>query len=135
MFHVKTKVCLFVRAQSAENGPPLGTILGNMGVNAVKFVKDFNDYTKELPSYFLLKIHIYILEDRSYKFSVFLPTTGFILSFVKKFDFLDKNKNKPFIYLKDVIQLCLLKFPKISLLKSFPVILGSINTCGLAIIF
>lgn len=85
MFHVKTKVCLFVRSQSAENGPPLGTILGNMGVNAIKFVKDFNEYTKELPSYFLLKLHIYILEDRSYKFSVFLPTTGYILSFIKKF--------------------------------------------------
>jgi ribosomal protein L11 len=135
MFHVKTKVCLFVRSQSAENGPPLGTILGNMGVNAIKFVKDFNDFTKELPSYFLLKVHIYILEDRSYKFSVFLPTTGYILSFIKKFEIFDKIKKKPVISLKNVIQLCLLKFPKISLLKSFPVILGTVNTCGLTIIF
>ena len=135
MFHVKTKVCLFVRSQSAENGPPLGTILGNMGVNAIKFVKDFNEYTKELPSYFLLKLHIYILEDRSYKFSVFLPTTGYILSFIKKFKPWDKYKKQGFVYLKDVIQLSLLKFPKTSLLKSFPVILGTLNTCGLLVIF
>lgn len=135
MFHVKTKVCLFVRSQSAENGPPLGTILGNMGVNAVKFVKDFNEFTKELPSYFLLKIHIYILEDRSYKFSVFLPTTGYILSFVKKFHVSDKFKKQALVSLKDVIQLCLLKFPSFSLKKSFPIILGTLKTCNLLIIF
>ena len=81
------------------------------------------------------KVHIYILEDRSYKFSVFLPTTGYILSFIKKFEIFDKIKKKPVISLKNVIQLCLLKFPKISLLKSFPVILGTVNTCGLTIIF
>lgn len=72
---------MFVRSQSAETGPPLGTVLGNLGVNAIKFVKDFNDFTKELPSYFLLKVHIYILEDRSYNFSVFLPTMVFFLVF------------------------------------------------------
>lgn len=135
MFHIKTKVCLFVRSQSAENGPPLGTVLGNMGVNAVKFVKDFNDFTKELPSYFFLKVHIYILEDRSYKFSVFLPTTGYILSFIKKFHFSDKIKKQPLVSLKDVIQLCLLKFPSFPLQKSFPIILGTLKTCNLFIIF
>lgn len=135
MFHIKTKVCLFVRSQCAENGPPLGTILGNMGVNAMKFVKDFNEFTKDLPTYFFLKIHIYILEDRSYKFSVFLPTTGYILSFIKKFHAIDKLKKQALVSLRDVIQLCLLKFPSFSLKKSFPIILGTLKSCDLFIIF
>jgi len=30
----------------ADAVPPLGTVLGNLGINAVKFCKDFNDLLK-----------------------------------------------------------------------------------------
>lgn len=73
MLEVKTIVFLFIRSQSAESGPPLGTVLGNIGVNAIKFCKEFNDYTKDLPTYFILKVKISVLEDRTYNFSVGLP--------------------------------------------------------------
>jgi ribosomal protein L11 len=126
---------MFVRSQSAEIGPPLGTVLGNLGVSAVKFVKDFNEFTKDLPSYFLLKVHVYILEDRSYNFSVFLPTIGFFLSFIKTVKSLDNGKKQYLVSLKNVIQLALFKFPNVSLLKTLPVVLGSVNSCGLFIYF
>src|ERR1044071_9126784 len=103
---------MFVRSQSAETGPPLGTVLGNMGVNAIKFVKDFNDFTKELPSYFLLKVQIHILEHRSCNFFVFLPTIGFFLSFMKTIKVLNNGKKQFFISLKNIIQLALFKFPE-----------------------
>jgi ribosomal protein L11 len=135
MFNIKNKVSLFVRAQCAETGPPLGTVLGNLGVNAIKFTKEFNDFTKDLPSYFFLKVHIFILEDRSYQFSVFLPSTGFILSFVKSLKFIDKNRKHYFVILKDVIQLAILKFPHLSLQKSLPIIVGTVVSCGLFIVF
>jgi len=51
MLEVKNVVFLFIRSQHAESGPPLGTVLGNIGINAVKFCKEFNEYTKDLPSY------------------------------------------------------------------------------------
>ena len=41
------KVSIYLRAQMAESGPPLGTVLGNLGVNTVKFCKEFNDFTKD----------------------------------------------------------------------------------------
>jgi len=136
MFNVKSKICLFIRSQSAEIGPPLGTVLGNLGVNASKFAKDFNDFTKELPSYFLLKVQINILEDRSYNFSVFLPTSSYILTFVK---FLKQisilKKQVYYITLKDVIQLALFKFPSISLQKSLPIIIGTVHSSKLVIVF
>ena len=134
MLDVKTKICLFIRSQTAETGPPLGTVLGNMGVNAPKFVKEFNEFTKELPSYFLLKVYIYILEDRTFQFSFFLPTTGYILNFVKFSKIISKNKNQNCISLKNVIQLSLLKFPTLSLNKSLPVIIGSVNSSNLFIV-
>jgi ribosomal protein L11 len=38
---------IIIRSKSAESGPPLGTVLGNLGVNTVKFVKEFNDFTND----------------------------------------------------------------------------------------
>jgi len=135
MFNIKGKLCLFIQSQNAEIGPPLGTVLGNLGVNASKFAKDFNDFTKELPSYFLLKVYIFILEDRSFSFSIFLPTSSYILTFIK---FLKQNNEitKHYcIFLKDLIQLALLKFPTFALQQSLPIIIGTVISSKLFIIF
>lgn len=37
---VKHAVDIFIRSNGAETGPPLGTILGNLGVNSSKFCKE-----------------------------------------------------------------------------------------------
>lgn len=138
MLAVKNTIFLFIRSQSAESGPPLGTVLGNLGLNAVKFCKEFNDFTKELPSYFLLKVKILILEDRSYNFSVFLPTTGFILMFVK-FQLLTKKPvkdlKKYLVSLKNIVSLAKLKFPTLYLKKSISIIFGSLTSCNLYVFF
>ena len=136
---VKHKFSVFIRAKSAENGPPLSTVLGNIGVNTVKFIKEFNDFTKDLPVYFLLKVHIYIFEDRSLKFFVFLPSTGYFLSILKVSFLSSKNPkqnvsdNKYFIYLKNIVQLALFKFPGVCLQKSVIIIIGSLNSSNIFI--
>jgi len=48
----------FLISGSAEPAPPLGTILGNLGVNTIQFCEEFNLYTKNLPNYFYLKVAI-----------------------------------------------------------------------------
>jgi len=78
------KLSLYIKAGQAESGPPLGTILGNIGVQTIKFCKEFNDFTKELPTYFLLKVKIIITENKSFTFSVEQPPIGFIISLLKK---------------------------------------------------
>lgn len=50
MNEVKQVITIMIRAKSAESGPPLGTVLGNIGVNAIKFAKEFNDFTENLPN-------------------------------------------------------------------------------------
>lgn len=137
MIEVKNIIFLFIRAQMADSGPPLGTVLGNLGVNAIKFCKEFNDFTKDLPNYFLLKVKISILEDRSYNFIIFLPSTGFLIMLVKKQGIFFKNNKeikKLCISLKNVIQLAKFKFPFLLLENAIPIILGSINSCGLLVI-
>lgn len=133
---IKNTLCFFVRAQSAETGPPLGTVLGNLGLNTSKFVNEFNDFTRELPSYFLLKVYIYVLEDRSFTFAVSLPSTGFILMFIKLPKDIIKFSKKIiqfYIPLKDIVQLAMLKFPGIPLKITVPLILGTAFSCNLLV--
>ena len=49
---------VYIMSHSAEASPPLGTILGNIGVNTVKFCTEFNKLTINIPSYLLLKVKI-----------------------------------------------------------------------------
>ena len=56
----RIKFSMFLRAKNVDSGPPLSTILGNYGVNTIAFCKEFNEFTKELPNYFLLEIKLRI---------------------------------------------------------------------------
>jgi ribosomal protein L11 len=68
------KFSIYLRMGSVESGPPLSTILGNFGINTVKFVKDLNDFTSELSTYFLLVVNVVISIDRTYKFEIDEPS-------------------------------------------------------------
>lgn len=81
---IKFKIITYIRANNAESGPPLGTTLGNIGINAIKFCKEFNEYTQDLPNYFLLKVQINIFENKSYTFIISLPSIGYFISILKK---------------------------------------------------
>ncbi len=136
--HVKK---CFLKAKSAEPIPPLGTILGNLGLNTVKFCEEFNIITKDLPSYFLLVTIINIYDNKSYEINLKFPTTGFILNLLKfgyklKVKIFDRYIEKIIycVYLKDIIQLAILKFPKLALSKSLIIILGSVKSMNIFII-
>lgn len=134
---LKHSLSVYVNSQSADSGPPLGTVLGNLGVNAIKFCKDFNEFTSDLPSYFQLSVFISIFEDRSCNFKIFQPSTGYLISLLR-FDrivkHLGRNITEHCILLKDVIQLALFKFPNLPLQLSLKIILGSVKSAGLIIV-
>jgi len=73
----------YLLSNSVEPVPPIGTILGNLGVNTVKFCEEFNKETENLPKYFLVKVEIYILDNRTFKFKTKLPTVCFFLNLLK----------------------------------------------------
>jgi len=126
MENIKKIIYIGIKANSAEQGPPLGTVLGNIGVNAIKFAKDFNEYTIDLPIFYKLNVTIYILRNNNYSFTAAIPSTGWLLSLLKKTDV----NGGYFFYFSDLIKLAKLKFPKLPLKTSIKIILGSVKSCN-----
>lgn len=132
---------IYLMANGAEPAPPLGTILGNIGVQASPFCIQFNNKTSELPSYFLLKVTIYISTNKSTQFTVDLPSITYFLGLLKfdrtiKIRLTDRFHEKIIscIDLYSILQLTKLKFPNKPLHLAFKIILGSVHSMGLTVV-
>jgi len=67
-----------IPAGKASAAPPVGSTLGQYGVNMMDFITPFNDQTKELKG--IVTAHITIFEDRTMAFRVVSqPTDDLIL--------------------------------------------------------
>lgn len=62
-----------IPAGKASAGPPVGSTLGQYGVNMMDFVQPFNDQTKDMRG--TVTAHIQIFEDRSMAFRVVAQPT------------------------------------------------------------
>lgn len=130
------KINIFIRSQLAEAGPPLGTVLGNLGLNATKFCKDFNEFTLELPTYFYLQVEISVLEDKSFAIKASLPSIGFILSLLKQEKTIKKGTKEiveAFVTRSDIVELAMLKLPREPLERAVPIVCGTVLAAGLKI--
>jgi len=129
------KLTIYIKANGAESGPPLGTTLGNIGVNTIKFCKEFNEFTKDLPNYFLLRVSIVITENKSFTFTTDLPSIGFLIYLLKKEEIL-KNKDgvvthNSYILLEDLLRLAKFKFPTFDIKKSSKIIKGTLLSANI----
>jgi len=113
-------------SQSAEAGPPLGTILGNLGIQTSKFAKEFNDFTASLPSYYRLRVNILVKKDRGFVFSVLPPSTGELLALLRQ--------EEATIKFTEIIKLALFQFPTLALEQSVPMVLSTAYSASIEII-
>jgi large subunit ribosomal protein L11 len=82
---------LKVRGGQASAAPPVGSTLGQYGVNMMDFINPFNEETKDRMGQ-SLTVHITIYDDRSMKWRVVgTPTDELILSALK----VDKGSGEP----------------------------------------
>ncbi len=60
---------LRIPAGKASAGPPVGSTLGQYGLNMMDFINPFNDQTKDLMGSDVI-VHLQIFEDRTFTFNV-----------------------------------------------------------------
>lgn len=128
---IKHRLQLYIQSQNADAAPPLGTVLGNLGVNTVNFCKEFNSYTAELPSYFTLSVNLEILSNRSYRFSVGRLPLGPLLQLLSQEVATPKGrKDGPYrsMALRQAIQLARWQYPTLDLPRALPLLLGTLRS-------
>lgn len=82
---------LKIKAGQASAGPPVGSTLGQYGVNMMDFINPFNDQTRELNGQDLT-VHIAIYEDKTMSFRyVGQPTDDLIRNKLS----IEKGSGKP----------------------------------------
>jgi large subunit ribosomal protein L11 len=88
---VRANLKMKLRGGQASAGPPVGSSLGQYGVNMMDFVTSFNDQTKDRQGQ-MLTVHITIFDDRSMAWRVVgTPTDELILAALK----VDKGSGEP----------------------------------------
>ena len=88
---VKANLKMKVRGGQASAAPPVGSTLGQYGVNMMDFVNPFNEQTKDKMGQ-MLTVHVTIYDDRTMTWRVVgTPTDELILSALK----VDKGSGEP----------------------------------------
>jgi len=71
---VKANLKMKIRAGQASAAPPVGSSLGQHGVNMMDFINPFNDQTKDMQGQ-MVTVHITIFDDRTMNWRVVgMPT-------------------------------------------------------------
>ena len=77
---VKANLKMKIRAGQASAAPPVGSSLGQHGVNMMDFINPFNDQTKDMQGQ-TVTVHITIFDDRTMSWRVVgMPTDERILA-------------------------------------------------------
>ncbi len=88
---IKANLKLKIRGGQASAGPPVGSTLGQYGVNMMDFVTPFNDQTKDRMGQ-NMTVHVTIYDDRTMDWRIVgTPTDELILSALK----VDKGSGEP----------------------------------------
>lgn len=88
---VKANLKMKIRGGQASAAPPVGSTLGQYGVNMMDFINPFNEATKEMQGK-MVTAHIVIYEDRTMSFRVVgVPTDDLIRAKLG----IDKGSGRP----------------------------------------
>lgn len=88
---IRANLKMKIRGGQASAGPPVGSTLGQYGVNMMDFVNPFNEQTKDRMGQ-MLTVHITIYDDRTMSWRVVgTPTDELILAALK----VDKGSGEP----------------------------------------
>jgi large subunit ribosomal protein L11 len=87
-----SKIKMLVPAGNARPTPPIGPILGQRGLKAIDFCKQFNEFTKKYEVDTPIPTIITMKPDRKFTFTCNMPPTTWLLKRAAK---IDKGATKP----------------------------------------
>lgn len=88
---IKARLKMKIQGGRASAAPPVGSTLGQYGVNMMDFINGFNEKTKDLQGQ-MITVHINVYEDRTMDFSIVgLPTDDRIRAALG----IDKGSGRP----------------------------------------
>jgi large subunit ribosomal protein L11 len=88
---VKANLKLRIRGGQASAAPPVGSTLGQYGVNMMDFIGPFNEQTKDLMGK-NLTVHLTVFDDRSMQFRFVGEATDDLIKAALK---VDKGSGRP----------------------------------------
>jgi large subunit ribosomal protein L11 len=88
---VIANIKLQVQAGKATPAPPVGSTLGQYGLNMMEFINPFNEQTKDMGDV-MVTAHVKVLEDRTFTFRIVGATTE---SLIKKAAGIEKGSGEP----------------------------------------
>ena len=88
---IKARLKLRLKAGAASAGPPVGSTLGQYGVNMMDFINPFNDQTKDQAGR-SLTVHIFVHEDRQMTWRIVGPATD---ELIRQALAVDKGSGRP----------------------------------------
>ncbi|PKY39791.1 ribosomal protein L11 [Rhizophagus diaphanus] len=89
---VSSKIKMLVPAGNARPTPPIGPILGQRGLKAIDFCKQFNEFTKKYEVDTPIPTILTMQPDRKFTFTCNMPPTTWLLKRAAK---IDKGAAKP----------------------------------------
>lgn len=89
--NIAANIKMRIPGGQASAGPPVGSTLGQYGVNMMDFVTPFNDQTKDMQGQ-MLTVHVTIFEDKTMKWRVVSAATDERIREILK---IDKGSGRP----------------------------------------
>ena len=136
---IKSKIKLQIPAGAATPAPPVGSALGQHGVNIMEFCKQFNAKTADKKGQ-TIPVIITVYKDKKFDFIIKTPPTS---ELIKKKINLAKGASKPgtekvgTISWKDIEDIAKVKMPDLNafdLEQAKKVVAGSARSMGLQVV-
>ncbi len=130
---------LMVPAGKATPAPPVGSTLGQAGVNIGEFIKQFNAQTANMGDY-IIPVVVTIYKDKSFTFELKTPPTSELL---KKAAKIEKGSGKPnrekvaHLPLSEVKKIAEMKMKDLNakdLDRAVKIIIGTAKSMGIEIV-
>lgn len=71
---------LYVPAQNPTGNPMLNPIMGQAGLNSSEFVKKFTEMSKFFKQNVVLRVHVYIFNDKTFEIFIEFPSLSYVLN-------------------------------------------------------